>query len=143
MTRDFAALKVPGPTKTRLTRPFWEAAAQGRLLIQRCNACGEANFYPREVCPHCWSLSLLWEEARGVGHLKTFSVIYRPGHPAWVEIAPYAVGLVALVEGPTLLSHILGDPEHLAIGMPLKLQPTRVGDETLPFFTTIKLEDAS
>lgn len=127
-----ANLKVPGPTITALTAPFWEAASQGRLLIQRCGSCRGAVFYPREICPHCWSDQLEWEEVSGQGTLRSFTVIHRPGHPAWSAAAPYAVGLVRLEEGPVMLSHILG--EGLTVGQALKLAPTDIGGRVLPCF---------
>ncbi|UOA16957.1 Zn-ribbon domain-containing OB-fold protein [Sulfitobacter dubius] len=132
---DLATLKVPGPTIIPLTAPFWEAAAEGRLLIQRCGGCGGAAFYPRELCPYCWSDALRWEEARGVGRLKSFSIIHKPGHPGWFAVAPYSVGLVELAEGPTLLSHLLS--EALEVGMALQLAPTSIGGRVLPCFRPV------
>lgn len=127
-----ASLTVPGPTIIPLTAPFWQAAAQGRLLIQRCGACQQAVFYPREICPHCWADALDWTEASGKGQLKSFSIIAKPGHPGWQPAAPYAVGLVALAEGPTMLSLILCEAPK--VGMPLTLAPTDIGGRILPAF---------
>lgn len=129
---DLATLNVPGPTVTPLTAPFWQAAAEGRLLIQRCGACCKAVFYPREICPHCWADALSWEDAGGSGRLKSFSIIHKPGHPGWGVATPYTVGLVELTEGPTMLSHILTeDPQ---VGMALTLAPTDIGGRVLPCF---------
>lgn len=131
-----AGLRVPGPTVIALTAPFWEAAAEGRLLIQRCGACGDAVFYPREICPHCWADSLEWDEASGKGTLDSFTVIHKPGHPGWGPAAPYVLGLVRLEEGPVMLSHILSTPpfEEVAVGMALQFAPTDVGGRVLPLF---------
>lgn len=135
MTATLDDLNVPGPTVTTQTKPFWDAAAEGRLLIQRCAVCDAAIFYPRAQCPHCWSRNLAWEEASGVGVLKSFSCVVKPGHPAWQPIAPYTVGLVALAEGPTMLSLILHDETRQpAIGAALRFAPTRVGKRMLPLF---------
>ena len=70
---DLAELSVPGPTMVPLTKPFWDAAAEGRLSIQRCRDFGSAIFYPRGICPKCWSDELEWEDASGRGTLKSFS----------------------------------------------------------------------
>ncbi|MGN6101392.1 MAG: Zn-ribbon domain-containing OB-fold protein [Devosia sp.] len=131
---DYADLAVPGPTVTALTRPFWEAAAAGRLLLQRCRDCRRWVFYPRATCPYCWSEALDWAEASGRGRLRTWSTVVRPAHPAWAAVAPYSVGLVGLAEGPTLLSHLLADPADLAPELPLAVRFLRVGEATLPFF---------
>jgi len=131
---DYMTLDVPGPTVTAVTRPFWEAVAAGHLLIQRCRDCGSPIFYPRAICPTCWSDRLDWQPASGKGHLKTWSTIARPAHPAWTPVTPYSVGLVTLAEGPTLLTHLLAEPAVLAAGLPLRACFVRVGAATLPFF---------
>lgn len=129
---NLADLHVPGPTRTALTAPFWTAAAEGRFILQHCRDCERWVFYPRRLCPHCWSPRLEWREASGRAKLETWSMIHRPGHPGWEPAAPYAIGIVRLSEGPTMLSHILVAGPQLH--MPLKARFTRVGAETLPCF---------
>jgi uncharacterized OB-fold protein len=129
-----AELRAPGPTITALTRPFWDAAAKGVLLLQRCEACREAAFYPRAICPHCWSPRLRWEASSGRGALRSFSVVHKPGHPAWRPIAPFTVGLVRLEEGPVMTSLILASNIEPSVGAPVELQPTEIGGRVLPAF---------
>jgi uncharacterized OB-fold protein len=129
---NLADLKVPGPTNSPLDAPFWQAAADHRFVLQHCSDCRRWVFYPRQICPHCWSRNLSFAPASGRGRLKTWSVIHRPGHPGWEPIAPYAIGLIELAEGPTMLSHILTDAP--ALHLPLQVSFTRVGGETLPCF---------
>lgn len=132
---DFDLLRAPGPTITALSAPFWEAADEGRLMIQHCQDCGSAVFYPRPICPHCWSARLAWKDARGTGRLRSWSTVHRPGHPAWQPVAPYTVGIVALSEGPTMLSLILKpDDRDYALDAAVKVRPMRVAGRTLPAF---------
>jgi uncharacterized OB-fold protein len=131
---DLKSLNLPGPTVTRLSAPFWEAAENGKLLIQHCGNCQSHVFYPRALCPHCWSSRLDWKEASGRGRLKSYSCVHRPGHPAWQPVAPYIVGLVELAEGPTMLSFIHAAGEGIAVGDFLELAPTRLGGRMLPAF---------
>ena len=131
---DLATLSVPGPTVTPLTQPFWDAVADGRLLIQRCGACGAAVFYPRQVCPRCWSEDLAWVAASGKARLKSYSTVFKPGHPGWADAAPYVVGLVELEEGPTMLTHILVPAPALRVGVGLVMRPTDIGGRVLPAF---------
>ncbi len=132
---DFDLLKAPGPTITALTAPFWQAADEGRLIVQHCEECGKAVFYPRPICPHCWSERLVWRDASGSATLKSWSTIHRPGHPAWQPVAPYTVGIVELAEGPTMLSLILpASGKAFSLNAPLRLKPTRVAGRTLPAF---------
>jgi uncharacterized OB-fold protein len=129
-----ATLKVPGPTGTSVSAPFWQGLAEGRFLLQHCRDCDHWVFYPRGICPHCWSPALTWREAGGRGRLATWSVQHRPGHPGWQPAAPYALGLVRLEEGPTMLSQILVPPDRLALDLPLRLRIVTIGETALPFF---------
>lgn len=134
---DLADLNVPGPTVTSLTEPFWQAAQEGRLLIQYCGACHRNVFYPRPICPHCWSDALEWREASGRARLKSFSEVWKPGHPGWAAVTPFFVGLVTLEEGPTMLSQILTGESRVRIGDGLVFSPRQVGGRVLPFFQQI------
>ncbi|TPM24093.1 zinc ribbon domain-containing protein [Mesorhizobium sp. B2-3-5] len=138
MSVDLNALKTAGPTITALTAPFWNAAAEGRLTIQRCEDCGEAVFYPRPICPHCWSKRLVWQDASGKGRLKSFSEVHKPGHPGWLPAAPYVVGLIELAEGPTMLSFIQPGARPPQVGDALLLAPTAIGGRVLPAFKSVE-----
>lgn len=129
---NLADLKVPGPTRTALSAPFWKAAAKERFVLQHCVGCARWAFYPRQICPHCWSPRLEWRDASGRATLDTWSAIRRPGHPGWEPAAPYTIGIVSLAEGPTMLSHILTAEPRLH--MPLQVAFTQVGAEILPCF---------
>jgi uncharacterized OB-fold protein len=50
-----SAPRIPAPTSTPETAPFWEAAAKGKLLVKSCTVCGRAHHYPRPHCPFCGS----------------------------------------------------------------------------------------
>ncbi|MDX8465404.1 zinc ribbon domain-containing protein [Mesorhizobium sp. VK23B] len=138
MSVDLNTLKTAGPTITALTRPFWDAAAEGRLKIQHCEDCGKAVFYPRPICPHCWGRRLAWKEASGRGRLKSFSEVHKPGHPGWLPAAPYVVGLVELAEGPTMLSFILPGLRPPRVDDALRLAPTDIGGRVLPAFKPVE-----
>ena len=40
--------KIAAPAVNLETQHFWDAAAQGKLLIKKCTACGEPHFYRSE-----------------------------------------------------------------------------------------------
>jgi uncharacterized protein len=91
-------------------QPFWEAAAQGRLLIKHCTACGVSHFYPRVNCPFCRSDETVWKEACGAGIVYSYTVMRRAA-------VPFVVAYVTLEEGPTIFTNLVEcDFEKLAIG---------------------------
>ena len=91
------------------TLPFWQAAAEGRLLLKFCRDCGRTHWYPRALCPHCHSTALDWREAGGRGTVYSFTVVRR-AEP------PYVLALVRLDEGTTLLTNVVDcDPDSVRI----------------------------
>lgn len=123
-----------------VTRPFWEATAEGRFLIQRCAGCRSAIFYPRPACPHCGGGELAWEAASGAATVHTFSIARRPTHPKFTGDEPYVVAIVELAEGPHVTTNIIEcDPDDVRIGMAVQLVFDAVGDDgyALPFFRPV------
>jgi len=115
---------IPAPMVSVETKPFWDAAAEGRFLIKRCAECGKAFWYPRNLCPFCMSTETVWEESPGEGAIYTYSVMRRS------PTGPYAIGYVTLDEGPAVLTNFVDvAPDGLAIGMRVKVkfQPTEGG----------------
>jgi len=107
-----AAARYDLPEVDSFTRAYWDAAAEGRLLVRRCGACGRAHHYPREFCPHCWSEDVHWERASGRAVLYTWSVVHRNDLPPFGERTPYVAAVVDLAEGPRMMTEVVecGEP---------------------------------
>ena len=113
---------MSAPEPDVFTRPYWEAAAEGRLLLRRCADCGRAHHYPREFCPSCWSEDVDWEQASGEAVLYTWSVVHANDLPPFRERLPYVAAVVDLVEGPRMMTAVVGcDPLTLRVGMRLRV----------------------
>lgn len=116
------------PEVDAFTRAYWDAAAEGRLLVRRCGACGRAHHYPREFCPHCWSEDVVWEAASGLATLYTWSVVHRNDLPPFGERTPYVAAVVDLDEGPRMMTEVVDATEdmegaegELRVGMGLEV----------------------
>jgi uncharacterized protein len=122
------------------TTPFWEGTARGELLVQACAGCGRWRFPPRPVCPWCRSFESRWDEASGLATLWSWVIVHPPLLPAYAELAPYNVVVVALDEDPSI--RMVGnlvpsedgainelDPAELGISAPLEVvfQPVDEG----------------
>jgi uncharacterized protein len=124
--------KIPAPHPNPETVPFWEAAAKGELLLKKCSACGELHYYPRTICPFCFSDRTDWVKASGEGTVYSYSVMRRTE-------APYAIAYVTLAEGPTMLTNIVDcDLDKIRIGQKVKLvfKPSD-GGPPVPMFTPV------
>ena len=112
------------------SKPYWEAAINGKLLVKKCNTCGEAHHYPRTICPFCFSDNTTWTEASGRGAIYSYSVMRK-------ATVPYVMAYVTLEEGPTMMTNIVEcDVDALAIGQPVSVVFQDTGEGTaLPMFT--------
>ncbi len=124
------------PTPDFETRPYWDAAREGKLLIRRCRACGVAYFYPRSFCPSCWSEDVEWEEASGRATLYTWSVVHRNDLPPFPDRVPYVAAVVDLDEGPRMMTNVEGCAfDALQVGMALRVDFRMENEEiTVPVF---------
>ncbi|MEU8774974.1 Zn-ribbon domain-containing OB-fold protein [Streptomyces sp. NPDC048606] len=112
------------PEVDEFTRPYWEAAGRGSLLLRRCADCARAHHYPREFCPHCWAGEdrVTWEPASGRATLYTWSVVHRNDLPPFGARVPYVAAVVDLEEGPRMMTEVVDCPhEGLRVGMPLEV----------------------
>ncbi|MFJ3232375.1 Zn-ribbon domain-containing OB-fold protein [Streptomyces sp. NPDC086787] len=110
------------PEADVFTRTYWDAAAEGRLLLRRCRStgCGRVHHYPREFCPYCWSEDVVWAEASGRATLYTWSVVHRNDLPPFDGRTPYVAAVVDLAEGPRMMTELVGcEPERLRAGAEL------------------------
>lgn len=130
----------PQPVVNPWARPFWDAAKEGRLAIQRCGDCGKPVFYPRRACPHCFSENLGWMDASGRGTVYSYTVVRNNAPSAFIGDVPYVVAVIRLAEGVQLLSNIVGcDPDEVRCDMPVEVVFERLNDEfTLPKFRPAK-----
>lgn len=128
-------INLPKPTPDGDSGPFWEAARRGELLIQQCRACQAYIFYPRSICPHCFSADIAWVVSSGRGRIYSYTVVHRAFGP-FAEETPYVVAIIQLEEGVRMMSRVLGDRADIAIDRPVEVVFREMddGEWTLPYF---------
>jgi uncharacterized protein len=112
-----ATVGIP-PAVTQETEAFWSAAKEGRLLVERCSACGAESFPPRGMCRSCRARVMVPVEITGRGRVYSLTV----NHQRWLPglEVPYAIVLVEFADHPgvRVAGRLRGcDPEAAAIGM--------------------------
>jgi uncharacterized OB-fold protein len=128
----------PIPVVTPLTQPYWQAADEGRLVLQHCASCGAFTHFPADVCAGCGRGDALgWREVSGRGSVYMFSVIHRTAVPGFT--VPYVVAWIDLVEGPRVFGNILGcPPDDVRIDLPVRVIFERVdGFGSVPSFAAV------
>ena len=109
---------------------FFEQARGGRLTAIRCRPCGELCIPPKEYCPACQQRD--WEPVplRGTGTIVSYTVIRVPPRGRPVD-APYAVAVVRLDEGVSLLGRLVEMPvDAVKTGLPVRFRPLLDGQQT-------------
>lgn len=138
MTETIVEKPQPQPSET--AKGYWEAAREGRFVLQQCADCGKFRHYPRPVCDACYSLGVNWIEASGRGRVHSWTVAHHAYHPAFKGEVPYVLLTVDLEEGVRALGRVRGEPgDRLRLEAPVRLHmaPTENG-YSLPVFEFVE-----
>jgi uncharacterized protein len=120
------------PTIEPESQAFWDAAKRGQLMLGKCDACGRLHYYPRPMCPHCWSEDVVLTPASGRGVVYTYSTVYVNDLPPFNERLPYVAASVELEEGLRITTNIVDCPsDELRIGMPVSVQFNAISDDVV------------
>ena len=133
--------ELPIPRQGIHTRPFWEGAKDGKLMLPRCQDCGRVHWYPRHICPSCHSTNLEWIEGSGKGKIHTFAVQHLVFGP-WSEKAPFVTAYIDLQEGDRMLTVLRGvdaqKPEDIKIGAAVEVEFEQANDDTfIPYWRVV------
>lgn len=123
------------PVQDAVSAPWFEAAAQGKLLLQRDPVTKKPQFYPRGHVLGAPERTPEWFEASGRGTLHTYTVVKRSLHKGFA--VPFTLAIVQLEEGPRMTSWMVDVPEsELRCDMPVKVTFREIHPGlTMPCFT--------
>ena len=128
----------PLPALDDVSDFFWEAAADHRLVLQRCRSCQKLQYPPEVCCVHCQAEEFDLAETSGRGVIYSYAEVDRPLHAGFVEAIPYVVVFVELDDQPGLriLTNLvdISAGTTLSCGMPVEVVFEDRGAVTLPQF---------
>jgi uncharacterized OB-fold protein len=120
---------------------YWRKAREGELWLRRCNACQKSYFYPRDICPMCFSRDTTWIRSSGKATVYSFAIVHRPPNEYWRDKVPYVVAIVELEEGARMPTNLVGiepDPNRIAVGMPVRVTFKVVSESVaIPLFEPV------
>lgn len=128
----------PLPEISELTRPFWSAAHDGKLVMQQCARCSTMNFYPKPWCIECGDRRLEWVDVEPTGTVYSYTTAesVMMNLPGWAAELPLTLCLVDLDAGPRMyacLRHC--EPADVRIGMRVTAEFEPISDEAgVPVF---------
>jgi uncharacterized OB-fold protein len=119
----------PVPVPDEPSAPFFEGAARGELMLQRCGSCGAFMWPVKSRCVGCFSEEVEWAPATGRAELYSFVVVHQR-YPGFEE--PYVLATVETAEGVRLNTSIVGaSADELEIGMPLEVMFEAVSEDVV------------
>ena len=122
----------PLPVITDLTRPFWTAAKNRKLVLQKCQRCETFNFHPKPWCIECGSRELVWTDAKPTGTVYSFTIsrTVAMNYPGWEKDLPVLLCLIDLDDGARMYAQVTDcSPEEIRIGMRVKVHFEDISDE--------------
>ena len=135
--RDDTTTK-PVPVPGDLDSPYWEAAREGRLMVQRCTSCRRYSHPPTMICPRCGSEDMAWVAVSGRGTVHSFTIARQSTTRGFQDELPYVVVLIGLEEDPDalVLTNLVGDVDldKLDIGDPVTVTFEARGEMVVPQF---------
>ncbi|MGA2412141.1 MAG: OB-fold domain-containing protein [Candidatus Binataceae bacterium] len=128
----------PIPAADDLSAPFWNAARERRLVIQRCSDCNYYNHPPRPFCDACLSQRLEFQPVSGRGTVYSFTVMHQRDVAGFESEAPF-INLVAELEEQPMLLMVANLPiaerDRVRVGAPVETHfEDRGGDIIIPQF---------
>ena len=135
---DWSKVTRPIPVPNEWTKPFWDAAKQGVLALQRCQSCGHFQHPPYATCVNCMSIDLKFEPVSGKGAIYAYTIMYHTGDKRFASAVPYASIIVELDDAPGALmaGNLLEAPYTEAkVGRRVEVVFQQLNDDiTLPQF---------
>ena len=114
------------PVPDALSKPFWDACNEGRLIMQTCGVCNRMQFPPEPTCSQCKSKdSLIWREVSGRGRIYGYAVMHDCRIRVLQADQPFNLGIVELDEDPgvKMYSHLRGVPvDEVPVGAKVQVE---------------------
>jgi uncharacterized protein len=117
-------LERPAPVANELTKPFWDACNERRLVLQHCSACDRLHYPPAQKCSKCGAGNMSWKEVKGRGHIDVFFVIRDSRIKGFRSAQPVNFAVITLDEDPGInfLSNLPGmRPGEVTPGSPVQV----------------------
>jgi uncharacterized protein len=129
------------PVVDQDNRRFFEAAARGELVLQRCKETGLFQHYPR-ACSIYTCGEIEWVVVPGRGKVYTYTIVHQnASDAAFAKLVPYAIGIIELAEGVRLMGNIVGCAlDDLRVDMPVQVYFSPIDEAReihLPFWRPV------
>lgn len=131
--------EYPQTRPTATNAPLLDGWKRGELMLQHCADCRAIIFFPREVCPQCWSTRLEWKRASGRGRIVSFAHVYKHVTPPFAAEAPTVLAEIAFQDGGAMMARVVTNTSTaIAAGTEVELvPPAEAAKYPLPTFKPV------
>ena len=125
----------PSPVPDEVSKPFWDACNEGRLVVQNCSACSRLQHPPQKACLACGSeANIEFREMNGRGKIHGYLISHDSRVMMLQEIQPFNLAVIELEDAPEIkmLSHLPGTPtDEIPVGsaVQVEFEPTYNGQK--------------
>lgn len=116
----------PSPVPDEVSKPFWDACNEGRLVVQNCTTCSRLQHPPAKACPQCGSESNLeFRQMSGRGTIHGYCVSHDSRVMMLQAIQPFNLAVIELEDDPDIkmLSHLPGTPtDEVPVGAKVQVE---------------------
>ena len=116
----------PSPVPDKLSKPFWDACNEQRLIVQTCTACNRMQYPPENTCASCGSdRNLEWREVSGRGKIHGYCVMYDSRLRLLQPNQPFNIAVIELEDDPAIkfFSHLPGTPpDEVPVGARVQVE---------------------
>jgi len=115
------------PAPDEVSKPFWDACNEDRLIVQNCSACNWLQHPPQPVCSQCGSgANLGWRDMVGRGKIHGFCIMHDSRIRLLQEDQPFIIAVIELEDAPEIkmFSHLPGTPvdDNVPVGATVKVE---------------------
>ena len=105
----------PLPAPDEQSAPYWDAAAEHRLVVARCGRCGKRTHPPDVTCPKCGHTDpqFQFEAVKGAGVVCSWTVLHQSFLPGFDDLLPLVLVDVLLDDGDDvrLIGRLVDGPD--------------------------------
>jgi uncharacterized protein len=127
---------LPPVARDEASAHFFDATAEGRLLLRACTDCQHIRGPEVPMCTECLSENFDWIDAAGIGHLESWVVVHSRAGADGVVPAPRIIATVELAEGPWMIGALINiEPDAVTGSLPVVVAFERPPEsEAIPVF---------
>lgn len=124
----------PIPLKNEDNKPYWDAADQHKLMLQKCNDCNAYAHPPGPTCASCGSDKMTWEDFGSdvTATIYSYIITYRPFLPGFQDDLPTIIALGKLDKAPEvkIMCNVRNcSDKDVKVDMPVKMIWEEINEE--------------